>query len=381
MLQSHDSPNLDLLRSIAVLAVLADHMTGTFGIAQRYPFFWALGRWGVLLFFVHTSLVLMMSMGRLGLSGRQLHQTFFIRRFFRIYPLSVVVVGIALIAQIPQTSWSAGYIHWDLGTIFSNFLLCQNLVLKHSIIGPLWSLPFEIQMYMLLPALFLFVRKTTAGPLVGLWLSSVVLGLTQPWLAATNHGRRLHLDVFGIAQYLPCFLAGVIAYYLLCQRRKPWLPFWVWVSTLCIASAGYLRWNASAGYVGYPEWICCLPIGLVVVYCAESRHRWFNFLTHHLAKYSYGVYLGQVPVLWLVFVKLRYLPLAVQWPLFLFLIVAVPLASYHLIEHPFVKLGASMTARELTVRKVVRSTQGSPTAARLPLSPGEGEGPSLAEGL
>jgi peptidoglycan/LPS O-acetylase OafA/YrhL len=381
MLQSHDSPNLDLLRSVAVLAVLADHIAGTFGIAQRHPFFWALGRWGVLLFFVHTSLVLMMSMGRLGLNGRKLHVTFFIRRFFRIYPLSIVVVGVVLIAHIPPTSWSEGFVHPDLGIIFSNFLLCQNLILKDSLIGPLWSLPYEVQMYLLLPALFIFVRKTTTGPLVGLWLSSVGLGLAQSWLAATNHGRRLHLDILGIAQFVPCFLVGVIAYHLLRQRQKRWLPFWIWVSTLCIAGVAYLRWNASAGYVGYPEWVCCLPIGLVVVYCAESRHRWFNFLTHHLARYSYGLYLGQVPVLWLVFVRLKYLPLSVQWPLFLFLIAAVPVASYHLIEHPFVKFGASITARELTVRKVGKSTSGSSKGARLPLPPSDGERRGLAEGM
>src|SRR5208282_2014964 len=103
--QKGDSPNLDLLRTVAVLSVLTDHIAATFGIAQRHPLFWALGRWGVLLFFVHTSLVLMMSMERLGLSDWQLYSAFYIRRFFRIYPLSVAVITIVLLARIPPTSW------------------------------------------------------------------------------------------------------------------------------------------------------------------------------------------------------------------------------------------------------------------------------------
>ena len=88
-----ESPNLDLLRSVAVLAVLADHVAATRGIAQKHIFLWDLGSWGVLLFFVHTSFVLMMSLERLQFAGQQLYATFYIRRFFRIYPLSIVYRG------------------------------------------------------------------------------------------------------------------------------------------------------------------------------------------------------------------------------------------------------------------------------------------------
>jgi peptidoglycan/LPS O-acetylase OafA/YrhL len=356
MQQSGESPNLDLLRSVAVLSVLADHAGGTVGIAQRHPFFWALGRWGVLLFFVHTCLVLMMSMGRQELSGVPLHATFYIRRFFRIYPLSILVVGIVIAAHIPSISWNDGSVDPvpDLKAIISNFLLCQTLVPRPSVTAPLWSLPYEVQMYLLLPALFLFVRKTRLRTLAGLWLGAVVLGSAQGWLADTDQGILWDVhDRLRILEFLPCFLMGVIAYHLLRTRRKTGLPFWIWAATLCVVTAVYLRWNARVGFVGYPEWICCLVIGLVVVYCAESGSRWLNFLTHHIAKYSYGLYLAQVPVLWLVFVKLKYLPHYTKGGLFLLLIVAVPIASYHLIEHPFIKLGGAIGARasELTTRK------------------------------
>ena len=346
LLRKGESPNLDLLRTVAVLSVLADHIAATFGIAQRHANFWALGRWGVLLFFVHTSLVLMMSMGRLGLSGWQLHSTFYIRRFFRIYPLSIAVIILVLAARIPPTSWPDDIAHASLGGIISNLFLCQNLTRQPDLIGPLWSLPYEVQMYLVLPVLFIFVRKCTAGSLAGLWYGAVGVGILQAWLAGTHHGRLWGLDRFGIAEFTPCFMAGIVAYYLLCRRQRAELPFWVWASTLCTVSWVYVNWNAGAEKVGFPEWLCCLAMGVVVVSCAESRHRTLNFLTHRVAKYSYGLYLGQVPILWFAFIKLKNLSFSVQWSVFLLLVIIVPFAFYHLIEDPFIKLGKKASAQK-----------------------------------
>lgn len=345
MPREDESANLDFLRSIAVLAVLADHIAGTFGVAQRHAAFWALGRWGVLLFFVHTSLVLMMSMERLGLEGKSLYRTFYIRRFFRIYPLSFAIVGAVLLVHIPETSWAKAFNYPDRGTILSNVLLCQNFTGRYSLIGPLWSLPYEVQMYLLLPAIFLFLRKAKGRALAGLWVAAVVLGLLQAWAAGTDQGRWLHVDRLGIAEFVPCFLAGVIAYQLLRRKKDTGQPFWLWVATIGLSGVIYLEWNARVGYVGYPEWVCCLLVGLMVAYCTESRLGGLNFVTHHVAKYSYGLYLGQVPVLWLAFVKLKNFPLWLQWSVFILLIIGVPIGSYYLVERPFIRFGGAAASR------------------------------------
>lgn len=355
MLEKGSSPNLDLLRSVAVLCVLADHIAATFGIAQKHLAFWTLGRWGVLLFFVHTCFVLMMSMDRLGLSGWQLHWTFYIRRFFRIYPLSIAVILVVLAANIPPSTWPDDIAHPGLRGIIGNLLLCQNLMREPDLIGPLWSLPYEIEMYLVLPVLFLFVRKCASGSLAALWYGAVALGLLQPWLAATHHGQRWGLDRFGIAEFVPCFLAGVVAYYLLRRLEKPALPFWVWPVSLCAISWFYVKSTVGQEHEGFPAWLCCLALGVVVVYCAESQYRALNFMTHHIAKYSYGLYLGQIPVLWLAFIRLKAFPLWLQWSVFGLMIVLVPIASYHLIEEPFMKLGRTKTTpKKLSRTAVVR---------------------------
>jgi hypothetical protein len=85
-------PNLDFIRAFAVLCVVLRHIASALAIPST-PWFQpqALGIFGVLLFFVHTSLVLMLSL------DRQQHRrvtpawrfycSFLVRRFFRIYPL------------------------------------------------------------------------------------------------------------------------------------------------------------------------------------------------------------------------------------------------------------------------------------------------------
>ena len=351
MARLSESPNLDLMRSLAVLSVFGDHIAGQFGISQMYgEWFWALGHWGVLLFFVHSSFVLMMSLERLRLGGLKLHTTFYIRRLFRIYPLSMLTVVMVVMTRIPVASWDA-HNYLSHRTIFSNLILCQNLFHRPSVMAPLWVLPFLVQMDLLLPALFVFVRRISAGPLFGVWLAAVGIGLVQPWLAETSLGQRLGImDVLGIAEYIPCFLAGVIAYYISLTRKDRSLPFWACVLTLGVMGAVYSGWVGRAGQHPYQKWICCLVIGLVVAQCAESTHQFFNRLTHRIAKYSYGLYLGQIPILWLVFVKLNDLRPSLQWPLFIFLIIAVPVASYHLIEHPLIRIGARMSSTDINMR-------------------------------
>src|SRR5689334_16455875 len=93
--QAVELPNLDLLRAFAVLAVVTDHGLTMVAASLRFevtPFVWHLGRVGVLMFFVHTSLVLMQSMARTPLDGWRLFANFYTRRAFRIYPLSVLCI-------------------------------------------------------------------------------------------------------------------------------------------------------------------------------------------------------------------------------------------------------------------------------------------------
>lgn len=153
-----EMPNLDLLRSIAVSLVVVEHTL----IAMHYHW---IGSWniawlgvvGVFIFFVHTSLVLMWSL------DRHPHvMGFYVRRIFRIYPLAIVILLTSVIFRIPSLKDAGGHTFFampHLRALVENLLLIQDIHGGQSIWGVMWSLPFEVQMYFLLPFLFFFVRK------------------------------------------------------------------------------------------------------------------------------------------------------------------------------------------------------------------------------
>ncbi|HEY4054343.1 MAG TPA: acyltransferase family protein, partial [Terriglobales bacterium] len=146
MLKAEVYPNLDLLRALAVLFVLFDHSATALGFrgAGFVRFEW-LGRAGVLFFFVHTCCVLMMSLERDSNLIR-----FYVRRAFRIYPLSIA----AVLCAIPVVSLHP----WEW---ISNLGLIQNLTFARDSFGSIWSLPLEVQMYLFLPFIFWFASKST----------------------------------------------------------------------------------------------------------------------------------------------------------------------------------------------------------------------------
>ena len=143
--QGAPTRNLDLLRAVAVLLVACDHLFQN-GLSQgTFPprYLLAMGRLGVMVFFVHTSLVLMLSMDRMTIDKSQLFRSFYIRRLFRIYPLSIFTVVSVLVFSIPHLPRET--FHRILPfELFSNFALIQNLTRTGDVIGPLWSLPWEV---------------------------------------------------------------------------------------------------------------------------------------------------------------------------------------------------------------------------------------------
>ena len=88
---------LDNLRGIAALAVFLSHAGHKVSPAFRTylePYF-NLGSWGVVLFFLCSGFILPLSLERQGSLGR-----FWVRRFFRLYPL--YWINVAIIAMIGQ---------------------------------------------------------------------------------------------------------------------------------------------------------------------------------------------------------------------------------------------------------------------------------------
>jgi len=368
---SRDLANLDFLRTVAVSLVFFDHLLATMQIRG----FGDIGQLGVLIFFVHTSLVLMLSMGRLRLSGPRLFSAFLIRRVFRIYPLSILAVLAAATFRIPEACWAGGFAWIGWPAFISNIFLTQNLTHSDSILSVLWSLPFEMQMYLVLPVLFLLLsRFHSLKSAFAVWLLGIVIA-SADW--------EMHRGIadmnFLLARYVPCFLAGVIAWRIMTSQRRR-LPGFLWILFLLLLVVAYRAVDAirvygpaafgalhvslrNDGGIWWPrfldlarDWVFCAITGVALPFFREIRIRWLNALSRKVALYSYGIYVAHVPMLWLCFDLLHPGSLFASALLSIALTAALAILLYHLIEHRAIEFGRRISTRISSLTAVASLT-------------------------
>jgi peptidoglycan/LPS O-acetylase OafA/YrhL len=335
-----------VLRAVAVLCVLANHV----GLLVHPPAEWIalvtrIGNAGVQLFFVHTALVLMASLERGG-PDRHWIRTFYLRRALRIYPLAIATVILVVVARIPRLVPVIG-VHaepsaWSGTVVAANAALVQNLLNLPDVLGPFWTLPVEVDMYLLLPFCFLVARRPGARGMVALLASLVVASFATTGSVVPGAWR---LNVF---QYGPCFFGGVLAYHLLRTRARPTLSPWLLPFVIGAAVASVPILAAFA-----PEylklWLPCLFLGLALPGIAELPPSVITDIGRTIARYSYGIYLLHVPIFWFAFDACRALPLAAQVVVALVGIFVVPWAAFHAIEQPAIRWGQQLTHRRLTL--------------------------------
>jgi len=338
-----------------VLSVLADHVLETLGTFHGFdptPLAWLLGRMGVLLFFVLTCLVLMQSLERSASRGTSSALAFFVRRGLRIYPLALVTIAAVLLLRMPSVAWASSFTPPGIGQILTNLSLSMNLFYSDPVLSVLWSLPYELQMYLCLPAVYLFVRGGKAVRNAALlWIAGVVAAYVLPELV----GR------LSVAFFAPCFLAGAVAFAL--ERRvERRLPFVALPLALAALMAAYCAVAIVSDEV-HPRWLgfaLCLAVGVLLPFVRELEAPWLRVPAHAIAKYSYGIYLFHMLALWAGFNLLREAPFAAQLLVVLGLLVALPVAGYHAIERPGIDLGARLARRLEPAR---RDTRAPATAA------------------
>jgi len=343
------SVNLDLLRALAVLAVFFAHLSDV----QHNRSFGSLGRFGVVLFFVHTSLVLMASLQRLDRpeeSPSALAFAFWVRRFFRIYPLAVLFVVLVPLFRIPSDP-GLPYAWIGLKAFLSNLALTQNLTYSTNILSPLWSIPLEVQMYLLLPFAYFAIRGDRRFRSLALWALSVVLALTMPRISE-------RLDVF---RYAPCFTSGVVAFDLVRSQRWSWkLPAWTWpVGVLAVVLLFGPHDNIPLPTKIVRAWLCSLLLAVLFANTHEGRQSWTHRIFHWIADRSFGIYLSHTIIFWFVFNKMAHFSLCTQIVVLIASSLGIPALLFVTIEEPLILTGAHV-ARRLLRRSIV-SQQHQPT--------------------
>jgi peptidoglycan/LPS O-acetylase OafA/YrhL len=334
-----DSPNLDALRSIAVGLVVLSHLPPFIPGLESLFNYKTTGRVGVALFFVHTTLVLMFSMQRSGAS----YGPFLVRRIFRIYPLSMVAV-----LSVATVGWLVGQ-PLPLGDIVSNLLLVQNITGAPSWPDPLWTLPFEMQMYLLLPALYVFVLGGRSV-LKAAALCAFALGAAV--VARSNAVYTL------LIAFVPCFLPGLLAFTLLQDRTRAVLSPAVLFLTV-VAGIVVIPMLATAETGQLPLfWVLCLAVGLLIPFCREIQFRPVIAFSHWVAEHSYGIYLTHMFAS--AFTMTGTGPLYVKLPLYFICLAALSVLTHRFIEQPGIRLGKRLAD------SLARSTKAPARTARLP---------------
>jgi peptidoglycan/LPS O-acetylase OafA/YrhL len=334
-----ESPNLDFIRSVAVMLVFFGHLYSIHVGQSRWTgLARSCGQLGVMIFFVHTCLVLMWSLERLGLEGRDMFASFYLRRIFRLYPLSIACVMFAYFFDA----------HWNHENLLQNLTLTQNIFFAHHstiplVIGPIWSLPLEVQMYVLLPILFLLLRNRSLKFLSLIWAICVAVSFAQPFL-----GERSE-----ILKYAPCFFGGIIAWRIVRTGFKTRIPGWLWPASIVPLVIFWLAIPQTHMTLNFAAF--GLALGCAIPLFKEMPWNSVNAASKIVARYSYGIYLSHFAIEIFVFSDpyhptFKFFgPLAVKlrehgghlghWGVFLVLIVFAPLALYHLIEAPGIKVG------------------------------------------
>jgi peptidoglycan/LPS O-acetylase OafA/YrhL len=75
------------------------------------------------------------------------------------------------------------------------------------------------------------------------------------------------------------------------------------------------------------------------------RLPWLRTASHYVAKYSYGIYLGQIFALWIGFTFWPHTASAFKWILSIVVLAGIAVAGYHAIEHPGILLGKLVAGR------------------------------------
>ena len=173
---------------------------------------------------------------------------FFIKRARRIYPSYLLMLILLLI--FPTLSWVTNNLT-DPGEIakhfFSHLFFVHNFSesTQGSMISTAWTMPIEVQFYLLFPLLCIPFRKHPVATFAGMSALSVGLRLT---LMCTTNIARMVIQAIPLA-YLDVFGAGMLgAYFVVWARNRlrklrKLRPLMTLITMACIAAAvGYMFW-------------------------------------------------------------------------------------------------------------------------------------------
>jgi peptidoglycan/LPS O-acetylase OafA/YrhL len=341
---SNYMPQLDGLRALAVIGVLAQHyMPSMSGFG--------LGHYGVLLFFVLSGYLISGILFRCreeverGAGVLATAKRFYIRRTLRIFPIYYLLI-FAL--------WKYGYtavrepILWHL-TYTTNIYVAILGVHLANIIGHIWSLAVEEQFYLIWPWIILYTPRqyfprallfmVLLGP--GWRLFCELVGISGTAVMVLPISCLDSLAMGALLAYVKIY--GSIGKFRSDQIQQLVLRFGL--PLLFVLVAGEVLFGRGPVVIVFRDFASALVFGGLVVGAANGFQGLFGRVLSlnplaFTGKISYGIYLYHMPVLYLVRQVLG--KVGIPWNLTepeVFVLcsactIVIAAASWHLIEKP-----------------------------------------------
>ncbi|HUB49532.1 MAG TPA: acyltransferase [Acetobacteraceae bacterium] len=324
-----ETNNFTLFRLLLSLAVVLGHFKLLSGTA--YPHFPSnLADAAVDCFFVVSGYLIALSYAR----TRGLW-SFYVRRFFRLYPMYACIVLIqtgimlALLPGGPFSELRETIRYLAVNLAFANFLQYDIGGVLHGLHVPginpsLWTLKIELGFYLIVPLIFLAIRRWGFKALVAIFIASAAYQAFALYVGDPRFAKQLP----GQLQF---FVVGMALYLYVPNFRVP-----AWVSA--IVTVGFLA--AWTWLDPLQPGLCPLLVG-AFVFC-------FTLCTpvvHMRTDMSYSVYLVHGPLLQ----TLLLLGLFHDTPLYMAGVVAAVLAlsfvAEHLVERPGNEFGRRLSIR------------------------------------
>nr|WP_281350178.1 acyltransferase [Allochromatium palmeri] len=313
---------------------------------------------GVDLFFVISGFVF----APLLLSGGFAIRAYAIRRVFRLYPLYLVSLPLYYLIA-PESAEKFVYLLKHL-----LFLGTTSGAHEAFFFNPAyWSLPVEVEYYLLLPLL----ARLVAGRfwvVLGLFAIfcclrfGIVLGATPFAVPEPNWLAILRVHLPGI---LIEFLVGVFVY----VAHQHWLGSAQRSQALLAGLMGLVLWLALGLFfarhgdqgIGVHLWLkayfsllCAIGYGLMLfglLGLMRCEDGWCRMSAFFLGNLSYGVYLFHILVLRLYAQSGLSLPGVVAFIACALSVLALAMLGHHLVEHPARTFGRRLASRYAPVRR------------------------------
>ncbi|WP_436761149.1 acyltransferase family protein [Streptosporangium sp. V21-05] len=318
---------LDALRGIGAVAVLLEHLLPWFMPALR-PYWFNLGMYGVLVFFLVSGYIIPVSLERRGDV-----RAFWISRLFRLYPIYLLVAAAVLVMAI----WMPvrEQVPRDLSSVSAHATMLLDVVHLGGLADTMWTLSYEMVFYLVVTALFVGGAHRASGTYaVGFGAVAVVAGLlltgpplTGPWPAYVSgvvFFAGLACLIGGRFRNVAAYVLGAMALVLLIfSGFVPWLG--AAILAVMFAGTAIRRWEQGAGGL-WPVAAATVLVALAPVWSEQAGWWWVRpgpwFATMALAGVTFAVAMA---------LRERRLPRFLVW---------LGLVSYsvYLLHHPLLRL-------------------------------------------